>query len=432
VEPVVEPVVELPPVYRRVIETRLSLVDEVAGQETLPPAERLERVWRFQRIVSVTDEELPVGFGGVRPGISRTFDALRSWMKSDPSGDGTHLRTSDLEGRTVLFEWDPARGRYGARGSDEDERGEPLARAVLEDLEGDMTLGGLEPPTAPATSLEPERLVALFGLGGGLFVTDEEDALASTQLTSEEALQAPIVTSLEALLLEGHLVREKSQLRVTRAKPLAGDGRTLGLEELELGGQLVLRSRPAKTLTTLDLSGRYTWDPARRDVRSLALDFDLECEWIPDPAHRLLVLAGTGRVTVEVEALEPGAESPEPAVRVDRVRGGGASYIAARADHVCGVDHPRAISNPARVDYDTLLEATEEVKELESRHLDPGSSRGTRLMAKARLEVTAACEAVRFDGQYCSIWKQVRRRDGAPVDDVTGQVLAVLAGNDGE
>ncbi len=112
--------------------------------------------------------------------------------------------------------------------------------------------------------------------------------------------------------------------------------------------------------------------------------------------------------------------------------GRGTDYIVDKTDNICGIDEPRAISNPAKVDYDAVLEATKEVKLLRRRRIDPESAKGIKLMTEARRKVLAACEAIRADGGYCSIWKAIRRRDHTPIDDVTARVKAKLAEDEPE
>lgn len=110
--------------------------------------------------------------------------------------------------------------------------------------------------------------------------------------------------------------------------------------------------------------------------------------------------------------------------------GRGTPYKVSRADSICGLDEPRALSNPAKVDYDAVLAATDEVKEIKKKRIDPDSAKGIKLMTEARRKVLAACETVRTDQGYCSIWKQISRRDRTPIDDVTAKVKAELTGDD--
>ena len=111
--------------------------------------------------------------------------------------------------------------------------------------------------------------------------------------------------------------------------------------------------------------------------------------------------------------------------------GRGTPYVVDKTDNICGIDEPRAITSPARVDYDEVLAATEEVRTIKRRRIDPESAKVIKLMTEARRKVLAACESVRSDEGYCSVWKDIERRDKTPVDDVTEKVKAKLT-EDGE
>jgi hypothetical protein len=122
------------------------------------------------------------------------------------------------------------------------------------------------------------------------------------------------------------------------------------------------------------------------------------------------------------------AAALETAVRADDGRG--TPYIVNRADSICGIAEPRAITSPAKVDYDELLGATPEVRLIKRRRIDPESAKGIKLMTEARRKVLAACETVRASEGYCSIWKGIKRRDKTPVDDITAKVKAQIADDD--
>jgi hypothetical protein len=107
---------------------------------------------------------------------------------------------------------------------------------------------------------------------------------------------------------------------------------------------------------------------------------------------------------------------------------GGSDYIVKRRDNICGLRDASKLSHPARVDHPRLVAATPEWKRIEKEGIDPDSARGSVLRTQAYSRVLEACLKVRDDGAYCSIWKAIRRRDGAPVADVTEQVLALLPG----
>lgn len=106
--------------------------------------------------------------------------------------------------------------------------------------------------------------------------------------------------------------------------------------------------------------------------------------------------------------------------------GRGTPYIVNKSDNICGLDEPRQLTNPAKVDYEALLEATAEVKKIKKDKIDPKSSEGITLMTKARKRVLKACEAVRAADGYCSVWKDIKRRDKRAIDDITDAVKRKL------
>ena len=130
------------------------------------------------------------------------------------------------------------------------------------------------------------------------------------------------------------------------------------------------------------------------------------------------------------------AWAQHPALQSEPVAAGddgrGTPFIVDKTDSICGIDEPRAITSPASIDYEAVLEVTEEVKLLKRRRIDPESAKGIKLMTDARHKVLAACEGVRSDAMYCSIWKKIKRRDKTPIDDVTEKVKAKLVEDDQE
>jgi hypothetical protein len=84
------------------------------------------------------------------------------------------------------------------------------------------------------------------------------------------------------------------------------------------------------------------------------------------------------------------------------------------------------LSNPARVDYPAVLDATPEMRQIRDEKIDPSSSRGIQLRQSAVDRVRRAAEKVRSARGHCSVWKQIRHRDGRAIPDVTQLVLADL------
>jgi hypothetical protein len=96
-----------------------------------------------------------------------------------------------------------------------------------------------------------------------------------------------------------------------------------------------------------------------------------------------------------------------------------ARWIVDRADNICGLDDPRMLSKPAKLDYDLLLAATPEIKKMRDDKVDPNSSEGIQLRQKAVDRIRNAADKVRVSEGYCSVWKAIRNQDGRVVGDVT-------------
>jgi hypothetical protein len=115
--------------------------------------------------------------------------------------------------------------------------------------------------------------------------------------------------------------------------------------------------------------------------------------------------------------LAPLVESEVPAAAgpVETERG----WVVERADNVCGLDDPRMLSYPARVEYDALLASTAEIKRIREEGIDPGSSTGIQLRQQAVDRVRRACDKVRRNNGHCSVWKRISHRDGRTIPDIT-------------
>ncbi len=120
------------------------------------------------------------------------------------------------------------------------------------------------------------------------------------------------------------------------------------------------------------------------------------------------------------------ASFPDCVAAVSRDDGRGTPYVVTKSDNICGLDEPRQLTNPAVVDYQALLEATDEYKKLIKDKIDKTSSKGITLMTKARARVLKACESVRASQGHCSVWKVIKRRDKRSVDDITDEVKRQL------
>lgn len=118
------------------------------------------------------------------------------------------------------------------------------------------------------------------------------------------------------------------------------------------------------------------------------------------------------------------AHEPRSAVTHPATAMAGKEWIAKAADNLCGLRDSNQVSNPAVVDFDTLMAATTEMRTLRDQKIEPSSPEGIRLTNAAMDRVTNACEVVRIREGHCSVWKSIRHRDGRAVADITEKVKA--------
>ena len=104
----------------------------------------------------------------------------------------------------------------------------------------------------------------------------------------------------------------------------------------------------------------------------------------------------------------------------------GTGWVVDKADNICGLDDPKMLSKPAKVDYDALLKATAEMKKIKDDKIDPNSPQGIQLRQAAATRVQKAADKVRAADGYCSVWKSIRHQDGRVIPDITDAVKAQL------
>ena len=103
-----------------------------------------------------------------------------------------------------------------------------------------------------------------------------------------------------------------------------------------------------------------------------------------------------------------------------------AGWVVDRADNICGLDDAKMLSKPAKVDYDALLKATPQWKKIRDNKIDPNSPEGIQLRQEAANKVRDACDKIRAQDGYCSVWKTIKHTDGRAVADITDLVKAQL------
>jgi hypothetical protein len=101
-------------------------------------------------------------------------------------------------------------------------------------------------------------------------------------------------------------------------------------------------------------------------------------------------------------------------------------WVCDRADSICGLDDPKMLSKPAKLDYDALYKSTSEYKKIRDEKIDPNSSEGIQLRQRAVDRIREKTESIRSQNGYCSVWKTIKHQDGRVVPDITDQVKALL------
>lgn len=143
-------------------------------------------------------------------------------------------------------------------------------------------------------------------------------------------------------------------------------------------------------------------------------------------ASRRVAAAALLLLSVPVLAAAP-RETPTT-TEVTSDDGRGTDYILNRSDNICGLDNPRQLTRPAKIDYDVLLAETSEMKLMKKEKINARSPRGIQLRTAAAKKVSRACEKVRSEKSYCSVWKTIRRRDGKRIKDITTLVKKEISG----
>lgn len=115
--------------------------------------------------------------------------------------------------------------------------------------------------------------------------------------------------------------------------------------------------------------------------------------------------------------------APE-AARSESATFSGKDWIGKAADNICGLRDLSQVSNPALVDFQACLDATQEMKKAKQDKIDLSTPDGIRLVSSATNRVTTACETVRVANGYCSVWKTIKHKDGRAITDITELVKA--------
>jgi hypothetical protein len=122
------------------------------------------------------------------------------------------------------------------------------------------------------------------------------------------------------------------------------------------------------------------------------------------------------------------AQSPSTSqlLAIDAVRSidiEGHGWIAEKEDNICGIKDLKKVTKPALVDYEELLEATPQMKELKRDDIDPESTKGKALRKAARTLISKTAEVVRKHNGHCGVWKTIAHKDERDIADVTEDIV---------
>jgi len=101
-------------------------------------------------------------------------------------------------------------------------------------------------------------------------------------------------------------------------------------------------------------------------------------------------------------------------------------WVAEQADNLCGISNLKRVTNPALVNYDSLLDATPQMTEMREKRIKPDSIEGKTLREAARKLIVTKAQAVQKLGGYDGLWKAITNKDGRSIDDVTADVIALF------
>lgn len=105
---------------------------------------------------------------------------------------------------------------------------------------------------------------------------------------------------------------------------------------------------------------------------------------------------------------------------------GARDWIVKAENNICGLSDAGQLSNPVVVDFAVLLEATPEYKKMKDQKISATSPEGIKLNNEAVNRIAVQCESIRASNGYCSVWKEIKHKDGRVVTDVTDKVKALL------
>ena len=126
---------------------------------------------------------------------------------------------------------------------------------------------------------------------------------------------------------------------------------------------------------------------------------------------------------VPVTSVEASVRAPQAALAPEACA---KDWIVKAENNICGLSDASQLSNPVVVDFQALLDATPEYKKMKDQKISATSPEGIKLNNEAVNRIATQCETVRASNGYCSVWKEIKHRDGRAITDVTDKVKALL------
>lgn len=233
----------------------------------------MEASMRFEERVVVTDSYVAMGDG--RPEkLRRTFDVLTSSETSSGSlSEPTEeVGASDLEGETVLFEWDDDEEEFVPSFEDSE-----ADEALLEELEEDMDLRGFLPEDeveeGDSWEFEAVEMERLLELGGDLGIETAEEEEEEEEDDMDRAMDE-VFENLDGTITCTYTGDREEDSRSIATITIAG----------EFSGSADAEDDSGSVTVTFDLEGQLDWDleGGRFVAFELGGDIDIEFEFVEE------------------------------------------------------------------------------------------------------------------------------------------------------
>ena len=127
-----------------------------------------------------------------------------------------------------------------------------------------------------------------------------------------------------------------------------------------------------------------------------------------------------------IQASDACAADPVASEPVASAEMGARDWILKAENNICGLSDAAQLSNPVVIDFAVLLDATPEYKKMRDQKISATSPEGIKLNNEAVNRIATQCETVRAANGYCSVWKEIKHKDGRAITDVTDKVKALL------